>query len=263
MSEAERPHILLTNDDGIGAEGLHALADALAADYDLLIIAPDRERSATGHAITVLKELRLEKYERDGKRWGWSFEGRPADCVKMAVKILSKERPFDMVISGINRGQNLGVNTLYSGTVAAAREGVLMGIPSIAFSVAYNDIRKVRFDTAAQVARDLTAKALSRGLPPGVFLNVNVPAIDIGKIEGYAITKQGNSGFGDKFEHVEGHPDHSALYRNVGDRFYESTTDHHDLDDRAIRRNEVSITPLHVDATAYQHLADLEDLTAR
>lgn len=258
----DRPFILLTNDDGIDAPGLHALADVLSDDYDLLIVAPHTERSATGHSISVLRDLRLLPVERNGRPWGWSLEGTPADCVKVAVQFMQKQRPIDLVVSGMNRGQNLGINILYSGTVAAAREGVLLGYPAIAFSVVYRDPNRVRFDTGARVARELTAKTLRRGLPPEVLLNVNIPAIDFSDIAGYAITRQGNSGFRDRFEHVEGHPELNPLLRNVGDRFIKSTMEHHALDDQAIARNYVSITPLHIDTTAHRYLEDLEDLTS-
>lgn len=257
----ERPLILLTNDDGIDAPGLHALGDALSEDFDLLVVAPHEERSATGHSISVLRDLRLLPYERDGKPWGWSLEGTPADCVKVAVQFLQKERPIDLVVSGMNRGQNLGINILYSGTVAAAREGVLLGFPAIAYSVVYRDPNNLRFDTGARVAKEFTAKTVKRGLPADVLLNVNIPAVDFGDLAGYAITRQGNSGFRDRFEHVEGHPERNPLLRNVGDRFRKSTIEHHALDDQAIARNFVSITPLHIDTTAHHYLEDLEDLT--
>ena len=133
MTEPRRPYVLLTNDDGVHAPGLHALADALEPFCDLTIVAPHRERSGAGHAITVLRDLRLEKYERHGSHWGWSFQGKPADCVKVAVATVSRERAFDMVLSGINRGQNLGVNVLYSGTVGAAREASELVTPSVPF----------------------------------------------------------------------------------------------------------------------------------
>jgi len=298
MSLEKKPYLLLTNDDGINAPGLQALANALEPEFDLLIVAPHRERSATGHAISVLKDLKLEKIFRkspstaalsdspspssesgnqdssptfvlrtphsEGVHWGWSFQGKPADCVKVAVTVISKDRPIDLVLSGINQGQNLGTNILYSGTVAAAREGVLLGIPSIAFSQAYRDITKVDFAVAARIALDLTRKVLARGLPPGVFLNVNIPPAKWEDIQGYAITRQGDSGFRDKFMHISGHPDNGGvLYRNVGERFAPSSSEDLDLDDRAVKQKKVSITPLHVDTTAHHILESLQDLTGQ
>lgn len=260
VSRNHRPYLLLTNDDGIDAPGLHALANALAGEYDLMIVAPHRERSGAGHAITVLRDLRLERFEREGIHWGWSFQGKPADCVKVAVTTISKNRPFDLVLSGINRGQNLGINVLYSGTVAAAREAVVLGLPAIAFSLSYLDLSDVRFDAAARVAADITARVLARGLPPGVFLNVNIPPVPFDSIQGYAITRQGDSSFRDRFEQIGGSPEGLPLYRNVGDRFHKSSSDDENLDDRAVKHGRVSITPLHLDTTAHHHLEGLRDL---
>lgn len=256
----KRPHVLLTNDDGIDAPGLHALADALEPDFDILVVAPHRERSATGHAISVMKDLRLERYHRNGDHWGWSFQGKPADCVKVAATVIAQDKPIDLVLSGINRGQNLGINILYSGTVAAAREGVLLGIPSIAFSLAYRKISEMDWKGAAEIAAKIARRVYGRGLPLGVFLNVNVPPCPAAEIRGFAITRQGMSGFRDHFEHVGGDASSGALYRNIGERFRHSPSDDIDLDDRAIKHNRVSITPLHVDTTAHHALRGLADL---
>lgn len=261
MPSNPKPLILLSNDDGIEAEGLRTLADALAGPgVDLLIVAPHEERSATGHAISVLRDLRLEECDRDGRPWGWSFEGSPADCVKMAVQVLARDRKVDLMVSGMNRGQNLGVNVLYSGTVAAAREAVIQGVPGLAISIVYRKDQVVRFDTGARVARELVPHFLAQGMPPDVLLNVNVPPIGFDEITGYSITRQGDSGFRDKFEQIEGKPAEAGLYRNVGDRFHKSSADHLDLDDVAVYRGRVSITPLHIDATAHHHRDSFEDL---
>ncbi len=261
MSESRRPHLLLTNDDGIHAPGLRALADALAPNYDLLIVAPHRERSATGHAITVLRNLKLEKVIRDDRHWGWSFEGRPADCVKIALTRMELERPIDLVLSGINMGQNLGVNIHYSGTVAAAREAAINGVPSIAFSLAYRDVSKMDFAGAAKVALDLTRKFSAKHHKPNVFLNVNIPPIPYEEIKGTVITRQGDSGFRDRFERVA-HPEENAhsIFRNVGERFAPSSRNDHDMDDHAVKAGKVSITPLHVDTTAHHALDHFRDL---
>lgn len=258
---ATRPYLLLTNDDGIDAPGLHALADALEPEFDLLIVAPHRERSATGHAISVMRDLRLEQFHRKGGHWGWSFQGKPADCVKIGLTRISPDRKIDLVVSGINRGQNMGINILYSGTVAAAREAAIWGFPAIAFSLAYKDLRSVNFDAAARVAAEVTRKAASHGMPKHIFLNVNVPPVPHEEIRGWEITRQGDSGFRDHFEHVggEAHETH-RLYRNIGERFTPSSREEIDLDDHALARNMVSITPLQVDATALGAIEGLRDL---
>lgn len=256
----KRPHLLITNDDGIDAPGLHALADALDDEFTILVVAPHRERSATGHAISVMKNLKLERYHRNGDHWGWSFQGKPADCVKVAVTVIAKDHPIDLVLSGINRGQNLGINILYSGTVAAAREGVVLGVPSIAFSLSYRNIHDMDWPGAAKIAADITRRVVRRGLPPGVFLNVNIPHSPGAGIAGYAITRQGMSGFRDRFELVPGEHAEGEMYRNVGERFAPSPSEDIDLDDRAIKRGMVSITPLHIDTTAHHVIHDLQDL---
>lgn len=260
MTETKRAHLLLTNDDGIGAEGIRRLADVLEPHYDLMIVAPHHERSGAGHSITVMRNLWLEQYRRDDKQWGWSFEGSPADCVKVAVATISKERPFDLVLSGINRGHNLGVNVLYSGTVAGAREGCILGIPSIAFSVSFDDIKNIRFDTASAVALEVVRRALEKEPTPDLLLNVNVPHVSFDEIKGYAITRQGSSQFKDKFEHVEGHPEENRLLRNVGERYHHSPEPDIAIDDQAVKNGYVSITPLHIDSTAYHHMEKLGGL---
>lgn len=253
-----RARILLTNDDGIGAPGIRALADALAPDHDLVIVAPDRERSGAGHGIHVRQDLRLERFHRDGDHWGWSFHGTPADCVKMGVTNLSKDQPFDLAVSGINLGQNLGVNILYSGTVAGAREAAWLGVPSVAFSQTFRDLRSVEFGPAARVAADIVRRTLLHPPPRHVFLNVNVPQLPFEKILGYEITRQGDSGFHDRFLEVGRHEETGGIvYQNIGERFNPSSGTEPDLDDRAIRRGFVSITPLLVDATAHHYLQDL------
>lgn len=259
MEGGRRPHLLLTNDDGIDAPGLHALADELKEDFELLIVAPHRERSATGHAISVLKRLRLERFSREGVHWGWSFEGKPADCVKVALTQISKDRPIDLVLSGINLGQNLGINILYSGTVAAAREAVILGTPSIAFSLSYRDPQKIEFKTAARVARDLTHRVLEHGTRSDVFLNVNIPSISYEKIKGYTVTRQGMSCFPDQFEESIAEDESEVqIFRNVGRKFNPSEPQDLEVDDHAVHSGYVSITPLHIDSTAHHALEDMK-----
>lgn len=254
-----RPRILLSNDDGISAPGLQALADALDPHYDLTIVAPDRERSGAGHGINVRQDLRLERFHRADDHWGWSFQGTPADCVKMAIVSLCKDRPFDLAVSGINLGQNLGVNILYSGTVAAAREAAWLGVPAIALSQTFRrDPRTVDFDAAARLALPIVRRTLETGLPPKVLLNVNFPHAKYEDVRGYRVTRQGDSGFHDRFERIRDHPETGgATYQNVGERFNPSSAEDPDLDDRAIREKFVSITPLLVDATAHEWLGEL------
>ena len=184
MNDRKARCILLTNDDGFDAPGLRALAEAVETLGDLVVAAPDRERSGAGHALTLGRPLRVSE-TRPGR---YRVDGTPTDCVHLGVFHLTGGRPPDLVISGINRGLNVGDDVTYSGTVAGALEGTLLEIPSLAVSAGLDDNDRADFDTAARFARELARRVLREGLPPGVFLNVNVPA---GTPRGVRITRQG------------------------------------------------------------------------
>ncbi len=267
MPQTDRPHILVTNDDGIEAAGIAALAEALRPEADVTIVAPARENSGMGHAITVLRDLRFEPVHRNGMLWGYGLEGTPADCVKIAVQVLAADRPFDLVVSGINAGQNCGINILYSGTVAAAREAAILGLPAIAVSLLYHDERDMRFDTAARVALDAVRLVRAHGLPRGVMLNVNVPPLAYDAIKGWVVTRMGDSGYADLFLHEPGETAASIIYRNVGKGFEPSTIAHGDLnrplDDVALYDHYVSLTPLMFDLTAHDFMDTLDGWTPK
>ena len=199
---ARRPFILLTNDDGIQAEGLRIMAEALAPHADLLIVAPNTECSGQGHSITILRSMDLVPHQQGGAFWGWGLCGTPADCVKVALTMLARERPVDLVISGINRGQNAGINVLYSGTAAAAREAAMLGYPAIAMSLYYQDENHTPYATAARVGVEVLRMVLRHALPRGVMLNVNVPPVPYEELKGWEVTRMGNSGYYDLFHHV-------------------------------------------------------------
>src|SRR3984885_3042718 len=163
------PHILITNDDGIHAPGLRALVDALKDEATLTVVAPSRERSAAAQSLTLRQPIYMDQLAANE----YSIEGTPADAVILAFNAILKEKP-DLVISGINRGGNMGENIYYSGTVGAAMEGAINRVPSIAISVAYRG-KEFDFKPAAQFARILVPLMLTEDLPPGILLNVNVP----------------------------------------------------------------------------------------
>ena len=169
--------ILLTNDDGIHAPGLWALYRALKSDHNLVVVAPERERSAVGHGITLHKPLRAYKVTVNGGDEGWAVTGTPADCVKLSMVELLGRRP-DLVISGINPGANVGVNLNYSGTVAAAKEAALYGVPALAVSV--QSPENPFYDDAARFVAQLVPTLRAKGLPAGVFLNINLPNMPTG-----------------------------------------------------------------------------------
>jgi 5'-nucleotidase len=247
----KRRTVLLTNDDGIGAEGIYSLFRAFEEDgnFDVKVVAPERESSAVGHAITVFRPISVRDDYQDGSFFGFAVDGTPADCVKLAVGALLKERP-DILISGINRGGNLGENVIYSGTVSAATEGTVCGVSSVAISV--DDLKNPNYEYASLLAVKIASKILSiGGLPKGTLLNINVPGIDRERIKGIKITVQSDIGFKDNFvrrQDPRGRDyywmDGDFLERNIGN----------DSDYKAVKSGYVSVTPIHYDMTDYKSL---------
>ena len=190
-------NILLTNDDGIYAPGLQALHQCLRSRHEVTVVAPDQERSAVGHGITLHHPLRASKVALNAHFQGYAVNGTPADCIKLGMVALLPTRP-DLVLSGINPGANVGTNIHYSGTVAAAKEAALLGLPAIAVSVQGRAV--VNFDDAAAFAESLAERVLQQGLPQGTFLNVNIPNVPFRDISGTVISRQGTGRFDDRFE---------------------------------------------------------------
>jgi len=192
--------ILVTNDDGIYTDGIYWLWEAVKDFGNALVVAPDTEKSAVGHAITITNPLRTKYMNRKGGFSGYAVNGTPADCVKIAVRSILKSPP-DLVVSGINYGANVGTNVIYSGTVSAATEGTILGIPSIAVSIDSHHPKD--FKSAMDTTQNTLKKVLKFGLPKGTLLNVNVPDIPEEMIKGTRITTQGNAYFKDRFEKRE------------------------------------------------------------
>jgi 5'-nucleotidase len=244
--------ILLTNDDGINAEGLRALIDrALAVDgARILVVAPDRERSASGHAISIHQPVEVIEIRSDQKIKMFAAGGTPADCVKLAVEGILEETP-DLIISGINRGPNLGTDVFYSGTVSAALEGALMGIKSIAVSV--GAFENVDYSLAADFAVSFGLKMLS-GQDYPFLVNINVPAVPGESVAGIAITRLGIQTYRDVFKkRVD--PKGRCWFWLSGSRVEQDEID--DTDVCAIRRNLISVTPLGTDLTDYKGIHQL------
>jgi 5'-nucleotidase len=241
-------NILLTNDDGIFADGIYALYQEMKALGEVIAIAPASEQSAVGHSITLWSPLRINQVNRHGEFFGYAVNGTPADCVKLAVHAILDQRP-DVIVSGINLGANVGTAVIYSGTVSAATEGTILGIPSIAISLA--TWSKPDFGFAARFARKLAAKVLNNGLPPGTLLNVNVPAIPDDEIAGVEVTCNSNSRFEDIFE-KRLDPRKRVYYWSAG---VEQTYDLREgTDSAALQANKVSVTPIRFDMTAHTEL---------
>jgi len=190
-------NILITNDDGIHAPGIFQLKKALDAVGNTVVVAPDVERSAVGHAITLSDPLRVYEVEKNGKFFGYAVNGMPADCVKLGIKCLMRNKP-DVVVSGINMGPNTATNIIYSGTVSAAAEAVIMGVPGLAISLTTFNIPE--FEFSCTLAVQLVKKIKEFGLPEGTLLNVNVPPLKENEIKGIVITRQGKGRFEEFFD---------------------------------------------------------------
>jgi len=248
----KKPHILLTNDDGIFAPGLYALYLALREIAQVTVVAPDSEKSAVGHAITISDPLRVSEFEKNGEILGLAVKGTPADCVKLAFFALLPQKP-DMVVSGINYGSNTGINVIYSGTVSAATEGTVLGLPS--FAISLTTFKDAEFTYAAKFGAYLAQEILQHGLPRGVSLNVNVPNVPEQEIRGVAITRMGNAMYDDKYEQRID-PRHRVYYWLTGSKV--ELNEGEETDDGAIAQNLVSVTPLHFDLTKHDFLATLQ-----
>jgi len=248
--------ILLTNDDGVHAEGIQALRRVLerVPGIELFVVAPDRERSASSHAITLHKPLYVSRVQMpDARAPMWSVSGTPADCTKIAVSALL-DRPPDLVISGINRGPNLGTDVLYSGTVSAAIEAVIAGIPAVAVSlVAYRD---ADFDPAAQFVAVLVGVIMRHGNPGFTLLNVNVPALELDQMAGVAVTRLSRRRYTDSF--VERSDPRGRTYYWLAGELLGDDADP-TTDAGAVQRNLISLTPLHLNLTDTSLLPALGD----
>lgn len=242
--------ILVSNDDGIHAPGLKALVKHLRGFADVTVVAPDREQSASSHSLTLHRPLRIHRL----KAKHYAIDGTPTDCILLAVHQILKEPP-DLVVSGINRGANLGDDVHYSGTVSAAMEGTLLGLPSIAVSLASFGDKKLYFNTAAHFAETIIKKVLRKALPKGVLLNVNVPNLPVEDVKGINVCQLGKRNYGGVIiEKVD--PRGRNYYWIGGDQeaFFETK----DTDCAAIQQQQVSVTPVRTDLNHRKFYKDME-----
>ncbi|MCG0276547.1 MAG: 5'/3'-nucleotidase SurE [Thermosediminibacteraceae bacterium] len=245
--------ILITNDDGIYAEGLLILAREISKIAKVIVVAPDRERSATAHAITMHKPLRVERaYLRDCPVESWMVNGTPSDCVKLALDALLSDPP-DLVLSGINRGPNLGTDVIYSGTVSAAIEAAIYGIPAVALSVAAYE--NISYDYPAQFARKLCEVLAEKEFPKDTLLNVNIPPLEIEDIAGVLITHLGSRKYKNCFDRRQD-PRGKTYYWLAGEVVEDLDDDTSDV--WAIKNNYISITPIHFDLTNYEVIDNIK-----
>jgi 5'-nucleotidase len=250
-------NLLLSNDDGIYAEGLKALHANLGRRWSTIVVAPDRERSAISHAITLDTPIRSHKINWRNGDTAYAVSGTPADCIKLAMMELLTDRP-DLMISGINPGANAGININYSGTLAAAREATLYGIPALAISIMAKQPRF--YDQAAQFVAGLAETIVSQGLTAGTFLNVNVPDLPMDCIKGVRISRQNIKPLKEQMERRID-PRHRPYFWHAvlpGDMPVES-----DSDVAAISNDYISITPIKCDVTDYQSIQSLKDWDIR
>ncbi len=236
--------VLVTNDDGVTSPGLIALARGLSRVAETFVVAPEHERSAASHAITLHKPLRATRVRvGDTDVPGWSTNGTPADCVVLAVLDLIGAAP-DIVLSGINVGANLGMDLIYSGTVSGAVEAVLFGIPAIALSVAA--FRDIHWEPAVEFAETLVQHVARHRLPTDTFLNVNVPNLPAGSLRGVEITRQGQRRYVNRLE-KRADPRGRDYYWVTGSP--DAASEAEGTDVRAVAEGRISVTPLRLDMT--------------
>lgn len=239
--------ILITNDDGVLAPGIEILAKEIAKIAEVDIMAPDRNRSGASNSLTLLNPLRVRQLSNGA----YSVDGTPTDCVHLALTGYF-EHKFDLVISGINEGSNLGDDVLYSGTIAAAMEGCNLGVPSIAVSSVSRDVQ--HYDTAAKIVRSIAERILSTGLPLKNMININVPDLELDKIKGIEITRLGTRHNAEATQKLLD-PRSRPIYW-IGEPGREEDAGE-GTDFYAVNRGYVSVTPVHLDMTNYKIFANL------
>lgn len=245
--------ILLCNDDGIHAHGISVLHEALDKLGDLHVVAPDTECSAAGHAITLTDPIKTISVEKNERHFGTGVGGTPADCIKLALCLLHKNDPPGLVVSGINLGSNTGISVLYSGTVSAASEAAILGVPGIAISLC--TYQNPHWETAAKVAGEIVAKVQKTPLPDGTLLNVNVPNVPVSELKGMKAARMGRSRFVEKFTtHLDPRGNHYYWLDGELDLLDDSA----DTDVRVVNSGYVALTPIHIDLTARYAMEQVE-----
>jgi len=245
--------VLISNDDGIDSTGIAALAEEFRKFAEVTVVAPLREQSAVGHAITMKTPLRVINYYKNSELFGYAVDGTPADCIKMGVRNILKINP-DIVVSGINHGSNTATNVIYSGTVSAAREAAIMDIPAIAVSVTNHHVK--HFHYAAELAAHYAKIIVKLGLRPGTLLNLNVPDLPKEEIKGVLYTRQGKSKWDDIYE-KRTDPYGRDYYWLTGNLVEMDETNI--FDQKAISENYASVTPIHFDLTDYEELSRIAE----
>ena len=246
--------ILVTNDDSVSANGIHALVEVASRFGKVLVVAPDKPQSGMGHAITINHPLRLNSINLFGDIEAYSCSGTPVDCVKLAIYEVLKKKP-DLILSGINHGENSSTNVLYSGTMSAAIEGAMEGIPSIGFSLADYD-SNANFNPSKSFVSKIIEKTLSNPFPKGICLNVNIPKLEENAIQGIKVCKQAHAFWADRFDKrldQFGRP-YFWLTGEFSDEDQREDTDLH-----VLKKGFVSVVPTLFDLTAYEKINIIEN----
>ena len=252
----QKPLILVVNDDGINAPGIRKLISIMNEFGDVVVVAPDSPQSGKGHAITLESIIKCDKINiDDGPQEEYSCSGTPVDCVKLALNKILKRKP-DLCVSGINHGSNSSINVIYSGTMSAAIEAALGGVPSIGFSLLDYSL-EADFSESEKFIRKITKSVLDNGLPAGISLNVNIPKSVIGKkINGIKICRQAKAKWIEEFDKRQD-PKNNTYYWLTG-KFVNSDNGE-DTDERALENHYVSVVPVQFDLTAYQEISKINN----
>lgn len=249
----ERPLILVTNDDGITAPGIRNLIEFMNEIGDVVVVAPNSPQSGKGHAITINSTLSFEEVTLEGPQKDYSCSGTPVDCVKMALDKILTKKP-DIVVSGINHGSNSSINVIYSGTMSAAVEAGVEGLPAIGFSL--QDFSwDADFKQGKKFIQDIVRKTLENPMPKGIVLNVNIPKLPENEIKGIKVCKQANAKWEESFD--ERVNPHGKKYYWLSGYFNNMDTSE-DADETALANGYVSIVPVKFDMTAYEYMTQLE-----
>jgi len=250
---SQRPLILVCNDDGIFAPGIQALIEVMKELGEVLVVAPDSPQSGMGHAITINSTLRVNRIQSTDGLVKYACSGTPVDCIKMAVSKLS-ERPISLVVSGINHGSNSSINVIYSGTMSAAVEGCIEGIPSVGFSLC-NYSYDADFESCKPYVKKIAQLVLEKGLPEGVCLNVNIPSVHLSKIQGVRVCRQAKAYWEEEMdERID--PRGGKYYWLTG--VFKNMDDGVDTDEWALANNFISVVPVQIDITAYKAMEELK-----
>jgi 5'-nucleotidase len=249
-----KPYILVTNDDGITSPGINALIEVAKKIGEVVVVAPDKPQSGKGHAITIDDTLRYQIIMLPSGVKGYSCSGTPVDCVKLAVNVICKDKKPDLIISGINHGSNASVNVLYSGTMSAAVEGALEGVPSVGFSLLDHSI-DADFSASQEIAERVIKSMLTQKIPDGVCLNVNIPKLKSEEIMGIKVCRQARANWEEEFDSRKD-PSGKEYFWLTG--IFKNYDEGKDTDIWALENNYASVVPVHIDMTAHHFLNELK-----